>query len=330
MNKISPQSICLNCKKKMPFLRQSDTGTYVCDCRRKYHYKRGIYIFVNSDNFYEGKFIRTIDSDFGLKKYIKEIINYISLSGNEERVWRKAIKIIKVRNIDNKINILNVGAGGGHSFLMELGAVISVDLSFRSLMNAQNVSEACYQADICKLPFEDESFDLVFSAHLLGHIPLNKKQRATEEIFRVTKKGGFSLHSVECEADNFVYRRAKKYPELYIKYFKELYGHFGIELPSRCKSRFKKVGFTPIFEKSDYCKGIIRPSDSYKIFFCQEEYYAKELLFSILASFSRILSFNIVLKKISDIILYPFTLLNRVWGEDSVDSVKLLYQKPMD
>ena len=185
MNKISPQSICLNCKKKMPFLRQSDTGTWVCDCGRRYHYKRGIYIFVKSDNFYEGKFIETVDSGFGLKKYIKEIINYISLSGNEERVWRKAI------NIGSKINILNVGAGGGHSFLMELGAVTSVDLSFRSLINAQNVSEACYQADVCKLPFEDESFDLVFSAHLLGHIQLNKKQKAIEEIFRVTKKEDF-------------------------------------------------------------------------------------------------------------------------------------------
>ena len=35
-------------------------------------------------------------------------------------------------------------------------------------------------------------------------------------------------------------------------------------------------------------------------------------------------------KVISDIILYPFTVVNRIWGENSVDSVKLLYQKPMD
>lgn len=328
MNKISTQSICLKCKKKMPFLKQSDTGTYFCDCGRNYHYRRGIYIFVKSDNFYEGKFTKTFNSGYRRIKYIKKIIYYISLSGNEERVWRKAIKIIKGRNTGSKMNILNVGAGGGHSFLKELGSVTSVDLSFRSLINAQNVSEACYQADVCQLPFEDESFDLVFSAHVLGHIPLNKKQRAIEEIFRVTKKRGFSLHSAECEANNFVYCRAKKYPELYLKYFKEMYGHFGIELPSRIKSRFRLVGFKSIFEKSDYCKGIIRPSASYKVFFCKKEFWSKEILFSILSFLSKVLSCNKTFEVISDIFFYPLSIVNRAGGEDSVDSVKLLYQKP--
>lgn len=185
------QSICLKCEKKMPLLKKDNSGTYVCDCGKKYRYRQGIYIFVNLDDFYEGMFATTVDSGYGIKKHIKKIISFISLSGNEERVWRRAIKTIRAGSLSSKLSILNVGAGGGHSFLKELGDVTSVDLSFQSLINAQSVSGACYQADACQLPFEDESFDLVFSAHVLGHIPLGKKEKAIEEIFRVTKGGVF-------------------------------------------------------------------------------------------------------------------------------------------
>ena len=108
---------------------------------------------------------------------------FISLSGNEERAWQTAIKTIRCKSISDKFSILNVGAGGGHSFLKEFADVTSVDLSFQSLLNAQSVSNTCYQADACQLPFEDQSFDLVFSAHVLGHIPLDKKQKAIEEIW---------------------------------------------------------------------------------------------------------------------------------------------------
>lgn len=138
------------------------------------------------------------------------------------------------------------------------------------------------------------------------------------------------MHSVECEADNFIYRRAKKYPELYNKYFKDMYGHFGIELPSRSKNRFREVGFVPILERSDYCKGIIRPSNSYKVFFGKKEFYTKEILFYILSSLSKMLTCNRLFEVIVDIVLCPLAAVNRIWGQDSVDSVKLLYQKPMN
>ena len=112
---------------------------------------------------------------------------------------------------------LNVGSGGGHSFLNKIGIVSSVYLSVASLSQAWNVFYYFYQADVIDLPFENGSLDLVFSSHLLGHVPLEQKQLAINEIYRVTKKGGFSLHSVECEANNYVYRKAKECQELYKK-----------------------------------------------------------------------------------------------------------------
>jgi len=319
--------VCLRCRRKMPLKMDNDTGTHVCACGGSIPYYRGIYRFVHQDEFYEGRFTETKQFDSTIRKAGILILSWVSIDGNEERIWKKSINIIKKRTAGRKISVLNVGSGGGHKFLKSLGAVTSVDLSMSSLLNAREISDYCYQADVLNLPFEDESYDLVFSSHLLGHIPLDRKQKAIEEIYRVTKKGGFSLHSVECEANNFIYRKAKEFPELYRKYFQDIYGHYGIEYPSLCKKRFREVGFTPIFELSDYCKGVIRPPDSYKVFFGEREYYEKRRLFRYLAIFSRIMSFKMTIRLLSGTILYFLTPINRLWGSEGVDSVKLLHEK---
>ena len=50
------------------------------------------------------------------------------------------------------------------------------------------------KADICNLPFEDNSFDVIFCNHVLEHIPDDKK--AMQELFRVIKKGGFGIFQI--------------------------------------------------------------------------------------------------------------------------------------
>ena len=50
------------------------------------------------------------------------------------------------------------------------------------------------KADICNLPFEDNSFDVIFCNHVLEHIPDDTK--AMQELFRVMKKGGFGIFQV--------------------------------------------------------------------------------------------------------------------------------------
>ncbi|MCH2226087.1 MAG: class I SAM-dependent methyltransferase [Crocinitomicaceae bacterium] len=50
------------------------------------------------------------------------------------------------------------------------------------------------KADICKLPFEDESFDYVFCNHVLEHIP--DDTQAMKELFRVMKKGGMGIFQI--------------------------------------------------------------------------------------------------------------------------------------
>jgi hypothetical protein len=106
-----------------------------------------------------------------------------------------------------------------------------------------------------------------------------------------------------------------------------MYGHYGLEYPSLCKKRFRDESFEPIYEISDYCKGIISPAKSYKVFFGAEEYREKDWMFKILSTLSEISSFNKYFRLVSAILLYPFTPLNRLGGPERVDSGKLLYQK---
>ena len=50
------------------------------------------------------------------------------------------------------------------------------------------------KADICALPFEDNSYDLILCNHVLEHIPNDRK--AMSELYRVLKKGGTLIAQV--------------------------------------------------------------------------------------------------------------------------------------
>lgn len=53
------------------------------------------------------------------------------------------------------------------------------------------------KADICALPFKENSFDLVLCNHVLEHIPEDAK--AMQELYRVLKKGGTLIAQVPLE-----------------------------------------------------------------------------------------------------------------------------------
>ena len=50
------------------------------------------------------------------------------------------------------------------------------------------------KADICDLPFDDNSYNVIFCNHVLEHIPDDKK--AMKELYRVLKKGGFGIFQI--------------------------------------------------------------------------------------------------------------------------------------
>ena len=50
------------------------------------------------------------------------------------------------------------------------------------------------KADLCALPFEDDSFDVIFCNHVLEHI--SDDAQAMRELYRVMKKGGWGIFQV--------------------------------------------------------------------------------------------------------------------------------------
>ncbi|WP_400076893.1 class I SAM-dependent methyltransferase [Winogradskyella sp. R77965] len=50
------------------------------------------------------------------------------------------------------------------------------------------------KADICNLPFEDNSYDVILCNHVLEHIPDDTK--AMQELYRVMKPGGYGIFQI--------------------------------------------------------------------------------------------------------------------------------------
>lgn len=76
---------------------------------------------------------------------------------------------------------------------------------FRKLKNLDytttdlNSPLADIKADICNLPFEDNSFDVILCNHVLEHIPDDTK--AISELFRVMKPGGWGIFQIPQDLD---------------------------------------------------------------------------------------------------------------------------------
>ena len=58
------------------------------------------------------------------------------------------------------------------------------------------------KADITNLPFDDNSFDVIFCNHVLEHIPDDTK--AMKELFRVMKKGGMGIFQIPQDNERLV------------------------------------------------------------------------------------------------------------------------------
>lgn len=71
---------------------------------------------------------------------------------------------------------------------------------FKKLKNLEYVTTdlnsplADIKADICELPFEDNSYDVILCNHVLEHIPDDNK--AMSELYRVLKKGGWGIFQI--------------------------------------------------------------------------------------------------------------------------------------
>lgn len=94
--------------------------------------------------------------------------------------------------------VLDIGCGTGRSIgdLKKIGAeVVAADISEEMLKRAKKKFSdiETVLADICDLPFENESFDAVIAMFLIVH--LRNLDEAFSEVYRVIKPGGVFILS---------------------------------------------------------------------------------------------------------------------------------------
>lgn len=126
----------------------------------------------------------------------------------EDRYWwflgrKKAIQNLLSPVLDGKesrkttLSILDVGCGTGGMlpFFEEWGKVWGLDLSFEALTYCRKRSEGVQliQGSALRLPFPDETFDLIAACDLISHKTIDDDLTALREFSRVCKKGGYLL-----------------------------------------------------------------------------------------------------------------------------------------
>lgn len=103
----------------------------------------------------------------------------------------------------NQKSILEVGCGRGDFslFLAEKGAKVhgtdfsdsAIDIAKAKLKGGGEVEFSVVDAQ--QMPFQDETFDVIYSCECLEHIP--NPELALQEMFRTLKKGGIAVVTTE-------------------------------------------------------------------------------------------------------------------------------------
>lgn len=127
---------------------------------------------------------------------------------------------------------------------------------FRQMKNLEYTTTDLYspladvKADICNLPFEDNSYDVIFCNHVLEHIPDDTK--AMQELYRVMKPGGWGIFQIPQDL-----KREKTFEDDSItdrKQRAEIFGQYDhVRVYGRDYfDKLRQVGFT--VEEVDYTK----------------------------------------------------------------------------
>lgn len=112
--------------------------------------------------------------------------------GGEARFRQLALQELTIHS-DTQVLDLCCGSGQSTQFLVKYSQnVTGLDASPRSLQRArQNVPEAAYvEAFAEKMPFADNSFDVVHTSAALHEMQPEQLQQIIQEVYRVLKSGG--------------------------------------------------------------------------------------------------------------------------------------------
>lgn len=195
------------------------------------------------------------------EEFWREKQNVEQVYSNEDRVLRN---LLQVTQLQGK-KVLEIGAGTGRdSFqLVRKGAqVVQLDYSEGSLRILKRLAEESsipvliLGGDGFRLPFREESFDIVFHQGLLEHFRKPEATRLLKENIRVLKKGGLLL--VDVPQRYHIYTVAKHLLIALGKWFAGWERSFSV---GELRGVVSSLGLTPVFSYGEW----MYPSFFYRI-----------------------------------------------------------------
>ena len=243
--------------------------------------------------FYEGKFTNSIEDLSVSKNLLKRLFYKLSVTQDRTRIFNKLI------NDSNENLILDLGCGGGREIIKKKGKVVGIDISFSSLKKAKKIYENVLLADVQNLPFKNNTFDVVCSFDIIGHIPNEHKKSTIHEMAKVLKKGALTIHFVETESKCKLLYFARTYDYLYEQYFILQDGHFGLEIPSNVVNRFNK--FFKVLNSEGLYYNIWGSGKYVKRF--DNEYKLKSIKIKLLVYFGKFAELNLMCYTIANIFM---------------------------
>lgn len=157
------------------------------------------------------------------------------LDADPLRDWESIGRCVKLwsyfkEKVDIDIDrVLDCGTKDGQfaKWLQDVGYdSLGIEISEKYVKWAVDHKRPVIQADICNMPFQDNTFDVTFSHHVLGLTPDYKK--SLQEMLRVVKPGGCLVTLNDCPGNPKKHYSYIKSPEEYREMLKECPNHIKI------------------------------------------------------------------------------------------------------
>jgi SAM-dependent methyltransferase len=306
MDHTTPVLICPN--SKLP-LQHDKNSLNSNDGQHIYPLIDNIPVFEGLDEFYENRWSETDTSTGNLRNLLVK----------KQRFFVNHLK-------NQRGTVLDLGCGGGWKLFTKVGPVTGVDLSHGSLKIAKGIYDQVVQANWTKLPFADNSFDMVVSSDVLGHVPYEDKEKVWNEIVRVLKPNGLTLHYIEANSNDPLMQWCKKYPSLYQKYVIDTEGHIGMESARDTILRFHNYNLEPVSEQGVY--RLLMYLNRIPLLL-DNEYRDKSPIAASIVKLSKILLGNKLTELMTNLVLASLMeIADRVLPEDWSNGVLVAYRKP--
>jgi len=134
----------------------------------------------------DGKSFRSF-LDYGYVKQRKNVLSPSTLSLERHRLLWLYLKH-ETNFFSDQLKVLHFAPE--QCFLKRFQALKNLDYTTTDL----NSPIADVKADICNLPFQDNSYDVILCNHVLEHIPDDVK--AMQELYRVMKPGSWGIFQI--------------------------------------------------------------------------------------------------------------------------------------